>query len=61
MYEIPLLLILFCSSVAAVKVVNVEFKFTPYVGDPAKSDQVETVPGKSTNQNVPLLSPYSPF
>lgn len=45
MYKIPLLMILFCSSVAAAMVVNVEFKFTPYVGDPAKSDQVETVPG----------------
>jgi hypothetical protein len=45
MYKIPLLLILFCSSAAAATVVNVEFKFTPYIGDPAKSDQVETVPG----------------
>lgn len=47
MYRIPLLLILFWSSVAAAEVVNVEFKFTPYVGDPAKSDQVETVPGNA--------------
>jgi hypothetical protein len=47
MYKIPLLLILFWSSTAAAGVVNVEFKFTPYLGDPAKSDQVETVPGKA--------------
>jgi hypothetical protein len=47
MYKIPLLLILFWSSVASAEVVNVEFKFTPYVGDPAKSDQVETVPGNA--------------
>lgn len=47
MYKIPLLLILFWSSVASAGVVNVEFKFTPYVGDPAKSDLVETVPGKA--------------
>jgi hypothetical protein len=47
MYRIPLLLILFWSSVASAEVVNVEFKFTPYVGDPAKSDQVETVPGNA--------------
>jgi hypothetical protein len=42
-----LLLILFWSSLASAEVVNVEFKFTPYLGDPAKSDQVETVPGNA--------------
>lgn len=47
MYKITLLLLLFWSSAAAAEVVNVEFKFTPYVGDPVKSDQVETVPGKA--------------
>lgn len=30
---------------ARAAVVNVEIKFTPYVGDPAKNDTVETVPG----------------
>lgn len=28
-------------------VVNVEFKFTPFVGDPAKADKVDTVGGKA--------------
>lgn len=32
-------------SLAAAKVVNVELKFTPYTGDAAKADTVETVPG----------------
>lgn len=41
---------------ATAAVLNVEFKFTPYVGDPAKADQVETVPGKARIllNNVPL-------
>jgi len=30
---------------AAANVINVEFKFTPYVGDPANEDQVKTVAG----------------
>jgi hypothetical protein len=47
MRKLSLLLILICSSPAAAKVVNVEFKFTPFVGDPAKADQVETVPGRA--------------
>jgi hypothetical protein len=33
------------ASPAAARVINVEFKFTPYTGDPAKSDQVMSVPG----------------
>ena len=28
-------------------VINVEFKFTPFVGDPAKDQEVMTVPGKA--------------
>lgn len=36
---------LFCAMSSSAAVVNVEFKFTPFVGDP-KQDQVETVPGK---------------
>ena len=41
-------LLIVWTSMAAAKVVNVEFKFTPFVGDPAKSDRVETVPGRAT-------------
>lgn len=29
------------------RVINVEFKFAPFVGDPAKAKTVETVPGKA--------------
>jgi hypothetical protein len=47
MNKIALLLILLWTSVAAAEVVNVEFKFTPYVGDPATANQVETVPGNA--------------
>jgi hypothetical protein len=39
-------LVLLCCSTAGAAVINVEFKFTPFTGDP-KSDQVETVPGKA--------------
>jgi hypothetical protein len=35
------------SSVAGATVVNVELKFTPFVGDPAKTDHVETVAGQA--------------
>ena len=43
-------------SIAPAKVLNVEFKFTPFTGDPAKSDEVVTVPGKARVflNNVPL-------
>ena len=49
-------LLLFWSSMAMAKVVNVEFKFTPFVGDPAKAKTVETVPGKALVyiNNVPI-------
>ena len=47
MYKITLFLILLWASTAAAEVINVEFKFTPYVGDPATTDQVETVPGNA--------------
>jgi hypothetical protein len=40
-------LFLFSSSLAMAKVINVEFKFTPFIGDPAKEDQVKTVDGKA--------------
>ena len=42
----PLLLLLALSLTHAA-VLNVEFKFTPFVGDPAKDQDVMTVPGKA--------------
>ena len=47
MRKIAVVLILLWCAPASAKVVNVEFKFTPFVGDPTKSDQVETVPGQA--------------
>jgi hypothetical protein len=52
-----LLLLLLCwplSSPAAV--INIEFKFTPFIGDPAKSASVEIVPGKVSiyMNNIPI-------
>jgi hypothetical protein len=41
-------LFLLWSSMAMAKVINVEFKFTPFIGDPAKAKTVETVPGKAS-------------
>ena len=37
-------------------VINVEFKFTPFLGDPAKDEKVTTVPGKAAIfiNNVPF-------
>jgi hypothetical protein len=51
-----LLLFLLVLSPLRAAVINVEFKFTPFVGDPAKDDKVTTVPGKATIfiNNVPL-------
>lgn len=42
-----ILILSWCSSAMA-GVVNVEFTFTPFIGDPVKNDKVETVPGKAT-------------
>jgi len=47
MVKIFLVLMLFWPAVAAAAIVNMEFKFTPYIGDPATSDQVDTVPGNA--------------
>jgi hypothetical protein len=49
-------LLLFWSSMAMAKVINIEFKFAPFVGDPAKAKTVETVPGKALVyvNNVPI-------
>ena len=43
--SLSLLLVLLVPVSARAAIVNVEVKFTPYVGDPAKNDTVETVPG----------------
>ncbi len=40
-------MVLFYTSVATADVINMEFKFTPYIGDSAQSKQVETVPGNA--------------
>ncbi len=44
-----ILAVLVClgSSLASAAVINVEFKFTPFVGDPQKNEQVTTVAGKA--------------
>ncbi len=47
MLKLWLVALLLWSSGASSAVVNVEFKFTPFVGDPAKQDHVDTVPGKA--------------
>jgi hypothetical protein len=41
------ILILSWCSLATAGVINVEFKFTPFIGDPVKNSQVETVAGKA--------------
>lgn len=49
-------LLLCWSSLAAAGVINIEFQFTPFVGDPATAKEVETVPGKASVyvNNVPV-------
>lgn len=53
---LTLICILWCASVAAAEVLNVEFKFTPFVGDPDANKQVATVPGRATVyiNNIPI-------
>jgi hypothetical protein len=41
-------LILLWPSLTVAGVINVEFQFTPFVGDPVKADHVTTVPGKAS-------------
>ena len=41
------LLVLLLGPLARAAVINVEFKFTPFVGDPAKDQEVMIVPGKA--------------
>jgi hypothetical protein len=52
---LPLLLML-AAPVAPAAVINVEFKFVPFVGDPEKDQEVMTVPGRAQVfiNNVPL-------
>ena len=51
-------LLLSCSTLASAKVINIEFNFSPYVGNPAKADHVEIVPGKASVfiNNVPVAN-----
>lgn len=55
MRTLVLLALVVWPALAAAKVLNVEFKFTPYTGDP-KSEKVETVPGTARVflNNVPI-------
>jgi hypothetical protein len=55
MRTLVLLALLLVPGLAAAKVVNVEFKFTPFTGD-TKEEAVETVPGrvKVSLNNVPV-------
>lgn len=45
------------ASLAPAAVINVEFKFTPFAGDPAQDEKVTTVPGKAAVfiNNVPFV------
>ncbi len=56
MRKLIVALLLLCSTLASAKVLNIEFNFTPYIGEPAKADHVETVPGKAAVfiNNVPV-------
>lgn len=44
------------ASLASAAVISLEFNFTPFVGNPAKADHVQTVPGKASLfiNNVPI-------
>jgi len=56
MKKLMLAFLLLAASLAPAAVINVEFKFTPFVGDPEKDTQVIIVPGKAQIfvNNVPL-------
>lgn len=56
MRKMVFVLLLLWPSLALAGVVNVEFKFTPFIGDPEKADKVETVPGKASVfiNNIPI-------
>jgi hypothetical protein len=56
MKSLILALLILASPLAPSAVINVEFKFTPFVGAPEKGQEVTTVPGKAQVfiNNVPL-------
>src|SRR6476646_6107147 len=56
MKKLAFALLMSAASLAPAAVINVEFKFTPFVGDSAKDDKVTTVPGKAAIfiNNVPF-------
>ncbi len=56
MKKLAFALLMAAASLAPAAVINVEFKFTPFVGDPAKDEKVTTVPGKAVVfiNNVPF-------
>jgi hypothetical protein len=56
MKKLAFALLMSAASLAPAAVINVEFKFTPFVGDPVKDDKVTTVPGKAAIfiNNVPF-------
>jgi len=45
MHKLYAACLLLCSALASAGTLNVEFNFTPFIGDPASTDHVETVPG----------------
>jgi len=47
MKRLAFALLMAAASLAPAAVINVEFKFTPFVGDSTKDDKVTTVPGKA--------------
>ncbi len=51
------LLFLLLLPLAQADVINVEFKFTPFLGDPAKDEKVKSIPGKATIfiNNLPFV------
>ena len=57
MKRLAFALLMAAASLAPAAVINVEFKFTPFVGDSTKDDKVTTVPGKAAIfiNNVPLV------
>ena len=56
MKKLLLAFLLLVAPLAPAAVINVEFKFTPFVGDPEKDTQVTAVPGKAQVfiNNVPF-------
>jgi hypothetical protein len=56
MKKLAFALLMSAASLAPAAVINVEFKFTPFIGDSAKDDKVTTVPGKAAIfiNNVPF-------